>query len=343
MLRQSIPFLALVLLAVPVHGEVFSKCLDSYYASIQQGNSNRVIAGQNPHRPANDIDYYREFVDREGFGAVKIWDATFGPGQAQMDRLMNDPDIDVVVYRPMYNFDDDTTDEQVDYGDLAEQFYDNYSHISKVVILTGWEQDHQLNNMLNHIPGYTVAQYRQKIQDRQNGVKAAMRPYMLKCGGCPSTHLTVFHAVEIVSFNGTVLNQVIAQMNPKPDFISYSAWGATTPGQITNRLSHIENVSGLDRDHIFVGEFNWDLNTWPFNADNFADTFYTEARSWGARMAFLWQFNQGVQFEKYVVFGEPEHPTKPGYVRENDYPVKRDLINVARNENVAGTCSHWAW
>lgn len=340
----SLPCLILLaLLAAPSQGEILSKCLDSFYSSVQQGNSNRVIAQQNPDRPANDIDHYREFVDREGFGAVKIWDATYGPGHPQVDRVMNDPDIDVVVYRPMYNFNTTTTDEQVDYGQLAEDFYDNYSHISKVVILTGWEQDHQLNNMLNHIPGYTVADYRAKIQARQDGVFAAMWPYALKCGGCPTTSLNVFHAVEVVNYNGTVLNQVVAQMDPKPDFVSYSAWGALNAGVIGARLSHIQSVSGLDRDNIFVGEFNWNLNNWPNNADDFADRFFDETRSWGAKMAFLWQFNQGVQFEQYVVFGEPEHPTKTGYVRENGYPVKRDLIDVARNNNVATPCSHWAW
>ncbi|GAB4197421.1 MAG: hypothetical protein Tsb002_31520 [Wenzhouxiangellaceae bacterium] len=323
-------------------------CLDSFYASVQQGNSSRLPAAlsPDPFRPANDLNHYHNFVTREGHGAVKVWDALHGVNHSQFNALMSDPQIDVIVYRPMYSFNTTTDDEQVDYGQLAQQLYSLYAGVSKVVILTGWEQDHQLNSFLANKPNYTVADYRDFVQQRQNGVSAARAAASVP--GCPTctVRLHVFHAVEVVQSHGTVLNQVIAQMNPKPDFVSYSAWGGLSDPDV--RLTNIQNVSGLPRDRIFIGEFGYRLDLNPANAAALVNNFLSKVRGWGSHMAFLWQFNQGVQLENYVVYGEPELGTPAGYVRENTHPlgsvaVKRDVINVVRNANVSLPCSEWAW
>ena len=323
-------------------------CLDSFYSSIQQGNSNRLPAAHepDPFRPANDLRHYHDFVMREGSGAVKVWDATLGVGSQQFADLMYDPDVDVVVYRPMYNFNNTTKDEQVDYGGLAVELYERYHNVSKVVILTGWEQDHQLNAMMTNIPGFTVSDYRDYVQDRQDGVTAARESAQVPgCVTCP-IRLSVFHNAEVVQSNGPVLNQVIAQMTPRPDFVSYSAWGGL--GDPAARLNNIQKVSGLPRDRIFVGEYGYRIDLHPENAAALNRNFVQKVRAWGAHMAFLWQFNQGVQLERYVVYGEPEHDTPVGFVRENSHPlgsvpVKRDVIDAVLGEGQAAPCSPWAW
>ena len=299
-----------------------------------------------PFRPANDLPHYHDFVTREQLGAVKIWDAFHTVNSLEFNQIMSDPDIDVIVYRPMYNFNNITNDEQVDYGSVATQLYNLYASTAKVVILTGWEQDHQFNSMSKNIPNYTIDDYRDYIQLRQNGVQTAREEATVL--GCPSctVKLKVFHNAEVVQFNGQVLNLVIAQMDPKPDFISYSAWGGLNDP--ASKLSNVQAKSGLPRDRIFIGEYGYRLDLHPDNAGVLTTNFLNKVRSWGGHMVFLWQFNQGVQLEKYVVYGEPEANTPPGYVRENTHPlgsvpVHRNLINAVSSANTVTPCVDWTF
>ncbi|MEM7586334.1 MAG: hypothetical protein AAF560_23280, partial [Acidobacteriota bacterium] len=89
-----------------VQTEASPICLDEFYSSIQQGNSNRTDAAvePNPFRPPNSLDHYRQFVRREGLGAVKIWDEQHGVASLEFEDVISDPTLDVIVYRPMYHF-----------------------------------------------------------------------------------------------------------------------------------------------------------------------------------------------------------------------------------------------
>jgi hypothetical protein len=311
-------------------------CVADFYASIQQGNSNLLPANPDPWR-WNHIAFYRSFINDERLAAVKIWDGFYGPGNPQVTAIMQDPTIDIVVYRPLMNESHSRRRENADYGMLATQFYNHYGSIEKIVILTGWEQDHQYQHYHSSADTqWDYNDYRAFVQQRQNGVEAARATYG------PSSNLFVFHAVEVNAVPGGVLHNVVRLMDPKPDFVSYSAWGGLY--DLTNDLNAIEQKSGLDRTRIYIGEFAYQggegITT---TSHNRVRSFLQEARAWGVHLAFLWQFNQGQQFEKWVVYAEPEHSLRPGYVSEGGRPVARATIDAVRTEDASldKVCSLW--
>ena len=333
--------LGLFLASLVLAGAAFAQppfCVHDFYASIQQGNSNVLAASFNPPRPNNRLDLYQGFVQAEGMRAVKIWDMLHGPGNAKLNAVMNDPSIDIVVYRPLYNATHERRRENVDYGVLANQFYDWYGSIQKVVILTGWEQDNQFNHYANASDTqWDYDDYLAFVQARQDGVSAARAAR----GG--SGNLFVFHAVEVNALPNGVLENVVKRMWPKPDYLSYSAWGGLT--NLSSQLDIIMQKSGMPRrSKIFIGEYGfWGggiNNTSPGAVTN----FLTEARDWGVKMAFLWQFNQGVMFERWVVYGEPEHNVRPGYQLEGGRPVARATIEAVKAENrgIDPSSCYWA-
>ncbi len=300
-------------------------CVDDFYASIQQGNSNVAPIDENPWR-FNMLDHYRDFVNAEGLGAVKIWDMLHGPGHPMLDDVMNDPTIDIVVYRPLYNHSHERRRENVDYGVLATQLYQHYGSIQKIVILTGWEQDNQYRHF-NQAPDtqWSYNDYRAFVQARQDGVDTARATYG------SSGNLHVFHAVEVNALPNGVLENVVKHMDPKPDFVSYSAWGGLY--DLSADLDVIKQKSQLPRERIFIGEYGFRGNGITATSHGNVKNFLIEARNWGVHLAFLWQFNQGAQFVNWVVYAEPEHSLRTGYQSEAGRPVARATIDAVRAEN----------
>lgn len=294
----------LLLATAPCASAEAAQCLRPSYVGIQQGNSN--IAP-----PYHTIDYYRSKVVADWrFEAVKVWDRWYGPQDGQFSRLINDPSIDVIVYRPLYESGAPVNLhprwENIDYGTVADEIYDLYGSVDKVVILTGWEQDHQYYGS-----GWSYADYLQLLDDRQLGIEAARAAH-------PGSNLRIYHAVEVNAVpnsvapgSNNILHQFIPNMTHPPDMISYSAWGGL--GNIATKLDVIEAVSGLPRNNIFIGEFGFILNN---NSHHSVSNFLTAAQGWGVRLALLWQFNQGPQDEPYQVYPDAGNPGGPGYTTE---------------------------
>lgn len=344
--------LGLTLVMSVVSPSARAVCLRLFYPSIEQGLSNIV-------QPWHSIDYYRTKVaDEWGFEAVKVWDRWYGPSNGEFSRLMMDPKVKVIVYRPLYMSDWPLNEhprwENIDYGTVANEIYQYYKNVDKVVILTAWEQDNQFyreNDRMN------AEEYLGMMNERQAGVAAARATY----SGYP---LRVYNAVEVswvpdqVNYNSQdILHQFVPLMDSPPDMISYSAWGGTGPVSgltangttkaevynIAQKLEVIRRVSGLSKNNIFVGEFGYRIDS---GSHDKVTAFIDQARNWGTRLVFLWQFNMGVLVsEPFTVYKEPGSALSSGYSLESGTGIpyaKKTVEAVQSRRSLSKVCAlYW--
>ena len=282
-----------------------------------------------------------DVADR-GFEVVKIWPIYQSLVNGQLDPIFNDSRLKVIVFRPFANqtvmppqtqaqsnvcgangF--HSADLATNYGQVAEILYQRYGSLNKTVILTGWEADNQINywpvgSASCAWPSQAnVDSYRALLQTRQNGVAAARQTYA-------SANLRVFHAVELKQVpdfpspqnpGANVLERVVALMNPKPDFLSYSAWAAN-PSKIVTKLNSIATVSGLPHDRIYVGEWGCTVgapgsgtsaNRPSCFSNHAANTF-----NWGARLWLPWAYSGPGGYNNYdLVDGNTGADTLNGF------------------------------
>ena len=238
-------------------------------------------------------------IASRGFGTVKIWPLSQDP--AALSSVFTDPHLEVIIYRPLHHSTQESRcglttywDENVDYGAIASDLYSLYGNQRKIVILTGWEADNQIEGLYGNCAWPDQAgldAFRSLLEQRQEGVRAARDTNLDK-------ELRVYHAVEVnqvpdaPSGNNNALEQVLPDMTEAPDFISYSAWGSGgTPTGITAKLDTIESVSGLPRDRIFVGERGCKISN--SNRDTCYINHATNAFDWGVRLWNVWAYNVG--------------------------------------------------
>ncbi len=263
-------------------------------------------------------------IATRGFAIAKIWPIYQSLVNNQLDAVFNDSRISVVVFRPFYNqtimppqqaqqsticgttgF--QVADLDTDYGLVAQMLYQRYGTLNKTVILTGWESDNQIAYWPRNNPaclsGATwppnqvdVDSYQALLQARQNGVAAARQQYA-------TANLRVFHAVELKQVpdfpsphnpGKNVLERIVANMNPRPDFLSYSAWDANA-SKIVTKLNSIASASGLPHDRIYVGEWGCNVGApGSGTAANRSSCFTNHAYNvfnWGARMWIVWAYS----------------------------------------------------
>ncbi len=174
----------------------------------------------------------------------------------------------------------------IDYGQVARNLYARYSAQNKLIILTGWEGDQQIQGLAcTGTPTQAeIDDFVEMLDDRQEGIDAAALDY-------PNSKLRIVHAVE-VNHVGTgtgfsVLNTILPLLAKQPDLISYSAWG-TTASTIQSKLDLIASRSGLIRKQIFIGEFGRDYRS--SNAASGIYSFGEMAFQWGVPFVFCWQY-----------------------------------------------------
>lgn len=257
------------------------------------------------------------------FKVVKIWPLHQTP--VQLAPVFNDPNIKIIVYRPLHlatsqvlcNSGPGYFYENVDYGTIATRLYQLYPNVDKTVILTGWEADNQINYWPPGSPscGWPASQaviddYKAMLQKRQNDIAAAR-------AANPTTLLKVYHAVElkqVPDFPGgtkTVLDQIVRTMNPKPDFISYSAWGAT-PAKLPTKLTNISSVSTLPANRIYVGE--WGCTENDPNRAGCYQNHAAAAFNWGVRLWIPWAYSSAGGGNSYdLVDGQTHLDTANGF------------------------------
>lgn len=337
-----------VIVSLFSHVVTASGCLRPFYPSIQQGLSNIVD-------PWHTMTYYRTKVSGDwGFEAVKIWDRWYGPQNSEFHKLMQDPGVKVIVYRPLYEsgapLNVHPVWENIDYGLVAQEIYQDWHATDKVVILTAREQDNQFYRQNNGT--MTAAEYLDMMNARQQGVAAARAMY-------PNAALRIYNAAEVnwvpdqVDYSSQdILHQFIPNMDSPPDMISYSSWGGTakstdTKAFVTNigqKLSVIQQVSGLPRDRIFVGEFAPQIDA---SSHQQVAQFLDDARAWGTRLVFLWQFNMGVlsSGEDFAVYLEPGDPLRPGFVLESgtNIPYAQDTVGAVQSRRALEKSCGFYW
>lgn len=259
-------------------------------------------------------------ITRRGYRVVKIWPIYQRP--ENLGTIFSDPGVNVIVYRPLHNSTQltecGTTTfvwENVDYGQIATTLYQLYGNQPKIVILTGWESDNQIDHLPVGSPtcGWPVQtevdNYRHMLEQRQIGVRTAREANA-------AAKLRVYHAVElrqVPDFPGgslTVLDQIIPKMSEPPDFISFSAWGST-PAKITTKLDSILKVSKLTRDRIYVGEWGCKVNN-VNRASCFRD-HANNAFNWGIRLWIVWSYASTGGGNSYDLIDvlQASHPDTP--------------------------------
>lgn len=223
-----------------------------------------------------------------GMQTVKIWPRV-SYESAEMAAVFTNPDIDVIVLRPIENSVWESSpcdpelnafvDENIDYGVVASYLYSQFGNEQKVIILTNWESDHQLKGFAcpDNVPSEPeILTYLVKLDQAQAGVAQARTQNIGK-------NLRVYNAVEVAHTMGIrpfeVVRDVICRMAQPPDFISYSRWSHAH--SIADQLDYIETHTGLPRTKIFIGEHGRDegYNTnwqYPYIHDNLDEAF-----SWG--------------------------------------------------------------
>lgn len=296
--RRAPALQALLLLALlPVASrDLFAQPIPAREIAVQQGHADFLPLG-----PLYDIsDYHHELTVR-GFNAAKIWPVFQDYESADFAALMSDPEIHTILYRPLHESELEENCaggmwfrwENSDYGEIADDLYQLYGDLEKVVILTGWEQDHQFENRCGWgNGGITEEEYLKLVDSRQLGVSGARAANLDKS-------LRVYHAVELNNVPDSpggvnVLMRIVANMAQSPDLISYSAWAALTNAGVVKKLNTIQTVSGLARDRIFIGEFGWDRSTPNLTAKirSYADTVF----GWGSRLMFWWSLANDGRF-----------------------------------------------
>jgi hypothetical protein len=292
MRRLVLLIAACCLTALVTQAQLLSGPIPYRRVGINEGFTQQVIAGQLTPTTVDQI------VAR-GFRAVKIWPESLGP--ANLTSVFRNPSIDVIVYRPLHQAQVTSSpcgttywDENVDYGTIANQLYSYYSDQPKVVILTGWEADNQIQvygsqppdcDLSDWVSPQRESDFRTLLINRQRGVAAARAAH-------PGTALTVYHAAEVRKVGGvnTVLNKIISTLGTdKPDLISYSAWSSPS-AQLPGALDTIAGSSGLSHDRIFVGEWGCAAGTSKATRDSCYQSHSDAAFNWGVRLWIVWTY-----------------------------------------------------
>jgi hypothetical protein len=310
-----------------VQARSLAPCVPLQAPGIGEGFTD--IPGYSLGRPTTTT---AEDIAARGFAVAKIWPIYQSLVNGQLDAIFNDDRLSVVVFRPFSNqtimppqqasqsticgttgF--QVADLDTDYGLVAQMLYQRYGTRNKTVILTGWEADTQIAYWPRSSPaclsGATwpsnqadVDSYRALLQARQNGVAAARQQYA-------TANLRVFHAVEVRQVpdflsphnpGANALERIVPKMNPPPDFISYSAWGATA-NKIAGKLDNIASASGLAHNRIYIGE--WGCTVGAPGSSTAANrsgcyTFHAKAVfKWGSPMWLVWAYSGPGGFNSY--------------------------------------------
>lgn len=324
-------------------------CIPLRTPSINEGFAS--LPGYSLGQPTTTTveDINQRLFQNQGTGAVKIWPIFQTLANGELDSIFNDPRLKVVVFRPFNNQTQvpsrpaqtsaacsnrspyHRADVDTDYGLVAQLLYQRFGSRNKIIILSGWEADNQLNYLSPSSAcdpkswptnQAEINTFKAMLQTRQNAIAAVRQQNA-------SANLRVFHAVEINKApeapgppgnpSATVLERIIPQMNPRPDFISYSAWGSK-PINLANRLSTIASASGLPRDRIFIGEWGCRMSN-PNRAACFSN-HAREAFQWGARLWFVWTY-AGPGGDSYdLINGQTGEETSHGFSEITK--IKRD-------------------
>lgn len=230
-----------------------------------------------------------------GFRTIKIW-PTVPIEHPDVQAVVQNPAFDVIMIRPLENSQLVTEPtcsggsityyrwEDIDYGQVATRLYQAYGNLNKIIILTGWENDHQIKGLgcpQNPSAG-EEDDFLQMLDDRQSGVTLARA---LRSG----FPLKVYHAVEVnqaLVTNYRVIDEIVPNMSATPDFVAYTAYSS---GSFLGSLAHIEAVTGLPRERIIVGE--WGLEESP-SRSQYSGIFnkFQSALDWGVHLVYMWNY-----------------------------------------------------
>jgi hypothetical protein len=232
-----------------------------------------------------------------GIQAIKLW-PTEHYLSPDMQAIYNDPRFDVIVIRPLQNSPIVTETgcdgkqysyfrwENIDYGQVAMNLYATLGHLDKVIVLTGWENDHQLKGLGcgNRIPSQAeIDSYTAMLTARENGVRAAWSAY-------PNATLRVYHAVEVnhvFSSSFRVIDEILPTLTPKPTLISYSHWSGSS---ITDTVNYIANAMHLPAHRIIIGELGAKERTCCVSQYPYLYSRYSEAFDLGVKLVFMWTY-----------------------------------------------------
>lgn len=232
-----------------------------------------------------------------GIRAIKLW-----PREhyltLDMQAIYRDPRFDIIVLRPLQNSEivfetgcDGSQHqywrwENIDYGQVARDLYTYVGDVDKVIILTGWENDHQLKGLGcgKRIPSQTeIDSYRAMLEEREAGVQAARNEF-------PNAALRIWHAIEVnhvFSSNFRVIDHIVPFMSPQPTLVSYSHWSATYT--ISDSIYRIAAMLGRPTHRVFLGEVGRRerpcCSQYPYIFNSFSETYNT-----GAKLAFMWTY-----------------------------------------------------
>lgn len=232
-----------------------------------------------------------------GIRAIKLWPREHYLTLA-MQQIYRDPRFDVIVLRPLQNsaiLHETGCDgsqhqywrwENIDYGQVARDLYTHVGDVDKVIILTGWENDHQIKGLGcgQRIPSQAeINSFKAMLEAREAGVQAAWNDF-------PSANLRIYHAVEVnhvFSSGFRVIDHIVPFMSPKPTLISYSHWSATRT--ITETVNRIASVIGRPKHYVFVGEIGRRerpcCSQYPYLFNS-----YSEAYNTGANLVLMWTY-----------------------------------------------------
>lgn len=255
------------------------------------------------------------------------WPPMATTGEPDMTRVFENPDLDLIMIRPMQHSFSETgcdgtasaTWEGGDWGEYAEQLYEKFGHLDKVVILTNWESDWQLLGPrcreLNECPlggiwpGSYKRQYaechgdydcqvrvcdevrrgrahylRQLFEERQIGIEAARSAH-------PNAELRIYHAITVNHTEDTIqLNvsrDVIPKLEEKPDLVGLSHWDKDQT--VIEALNYIRSHTGFPRNRILITEIGA-----PVGDTQYREIYdrTSEALKWGVAAAFIWVWKQ---------------------------------------------------
>lgn len=226
-----------------------------------------------------------------GLRTSKFWPRAhaFGPDMAG---VYNNPDMDVIVVRPMQSAWSDAYGTCIsgqsmlwvteDYGQIAFNLYERFGDLDKVIILTGWETDHLVRGLgcdYSSEYGKNYEWYvRNLLNARQQGVEWAREMH-------PDATLRVYHCVDVNDIDDEW--NAVRDLGLEPDMwsLSYWKWGVYT---ITEMLDYIEDVTGYNRSRIIIGEIGGPVDK---QYDRIISAA-TDAFDWGCPLVYIWIYVQ---------------------------------------------------
>ena len=238
-----------------------------------------------------------------GIRTVKLWPRTHAYGW-DMKQVYENPDLDVIVVRPMQNAWSEEQGSCVegqhsiwvteDYGKIAMDLYERFGHLDKVIILTGWEADHLVKNLgCEYNEEYNYSSYvKTMLDNRQAGVEAARAAY-------PDALLRVYHAVDINDINNNF--NVVRDLDLEPDIwsLSYWKWGTYT---ITEMLEYIVEQTGYRPDRIIIGEVGGPVDK---QYDRIVSAV-TDAMEFGCPLVYVWLYVQDWGGDNFGLWAKDE-------------------------------------